>query len=143
MITWVVWLVLAALLVVAEVLSLTLVLGMAAVGALAAAGLAWLGVGLVGQLTTFTLVTVATLAFVRPIAKRHLRTTSSQRTGVAALVGQSATVVSTVNADAGQIKLAGEIWSARAWDGDEVIEPGARVEVVKIEGATALVLKGV
>lgn len=135
--------ILAAVLVVAEVLSLTLVLGMAAVGALAAAGVAWLGMGLVAQIGAFAVVSVATLAFLRPVARRYLHTPSSQRTGVSALVGQSATVVSTVNADAGQVKLAGEIWSARSWDGSEIIEPGTRVEVVKIEGATALVLKGV
>ncbi len=139
---WVIWVIVAGGLMAAEVFSLTLVLGMAAVGALAAAAAAALGAGPVLQVVVFTLVTAATMLVVRPIAKRHLRTPPAQRTGTAALPGQSALALERVDGQGGRIKLAGEVWSARSWDGQQVIEPGDRVEVVTIEGATALVLKG-
>jgi len=139
---WVIWVIVAAGLMAVEALTLTLVLGMAAAGALAAAAAAGLGAGPVLQVVVFTLVTAATLLVVRPVAKRHLHTPAAQRTGIAALVGQTATALQRVDGEGGQIKLAGEVWSARSWDGQQVIEPGDRVEVVTIEGATALVLKG-
>jgi membrane protein implicated in regulation of membrane protease activity len=75
----------------------------------------------------------------RPIAARHLRTPARIRTGSAALVGSKALVLERVDADGGQVKIGGEIWTARAFDDEAVIEPGARVEVLKIDGATALV----
>jgi membrane protein implicated in regulation of membrane protease activity len=56
-------------------------------------------------------------------------------------VGERAVVIDAVDADGGSVKLAGEVWSARAYDEDERIEAGARVEVLKIDGATALVSK--
>jgi membrane protein implicated in regulation of membrane protease activity len=61
------------------------------------------------------------------------------RTGTAALIGCPATVLERVDGHGGQVKLAGEIWSARSFDEDQVFEPGTRVEVLKIDGATALV----
>jgi len=65
----------------------------------------------------------------------------SLRTGTAALVGSTAVVTETIHNDAGRgaVRLEGEVWSARAYDDDEVIEAGTRVTVVDIKGATALV----
>jgi len=76
---------------------------------------------------------------IRPIARRHLKQPAHLRTGTKALIGERAVVLERVDGDAGQVKLAGEVWSARAFDDDDVFEQGARVEVLKIEGATALV----
>ena len=82
---------------------------------------------------------LASLALLRPIAVRHLRMPARLRTGTAALVGTKALVVERVDVHGGQVKIGGDVWSARAFDETQVIEPGARVDVVKIEGATALV----
>ena len=94
------------------------------------------------QIVIFTLASAASLLVLRPVAKRHLRTPARLRTGTAALVGERALVLERVDRDGGQVKLAGESWSARAFDEDEVIEPGERVQVMQIEGATALVSDG-
>ena len=87
----------------------------------------------------FLAVSVASLVALRPIARRHLRTPSQLRTGTAALVGRQATVVEQVTPQAGAVKLEGEIWTARPYDDEAVIAPGARVHVMEIKGATALV----
>jgi membrane protein implicated in regulation of membrane protease activity len=87
----------------------------------------------------FAAASVASLGLLRPIARRHLHLPAAIRTGTAALVGSRAVVLERVDADEGQVKIGGEIWSARAYDEDQVIEPGTRVEVLKIDGATALV----
>jgi membrane protein implicated in regulation of membrane protease activity len=87
----------------------------------------------------FIAASVASLAVLRPLARRHLRTPARLRTGTAALVGTPAVVVQRVDLNGGQVKIGGEIWSARAFDEDEVIEPGIRATVMKIDGATALV----
>jgi membrane protein implicated in regulation of membrane protease activity len=136
---WIVWLVVAVVLSVGEVLTLGFYLGPFAIGAVAATIVSALGGGLVVSGLVFLGVAAAALLGVRPIARRHLRTPARLRTGTAALVGRSATVLERVSADAGSVKLEGEVWTARPYDEDEVIEPGARVHVIEIRGATALV----
>jgi membrane protein implicated in regulation of membrane protease activity len=136
---WVVWLVVAALLAVGEVLTLGLVVGLVALGAVAGALAAVAGAGIVLQAIAFLVASVALLGLVRPIARAHLRQPRSLRTGTAALVGARALVLERVDMHGGRVKIGGEVWSARAYDEAQVIEPGATVEVFEIQGATALV----
>jgi membrane protein implicated in regulation of membrane protease activity len=136
---WVPWIIGAAALVIGEVFTLGFILGPIALAAVLAAAVAAVGGGLGLQLTVFILGSVASLAFVRPLATRHVRVPAHTRTGAAALVGARATVLERVDADHGTVKIGGEVWTARPFDEDHVIEPGTRVEVLKIEGATALV----
>ena len=118
-------------------LDLTLVLlAPAALGGALAAGL---GAPLAIQFLVVAALAALMLLVVRPIAKRHLRSPKAIRTGAAALIGATGQAVSAIDADGGRIQLRGETWSARSWDGMEEIPEGTRVEVVKIEGATALV----
>jgi membrane protein implicated in regulation of membrane protease activity len=136
---WLLWVVLAALLAVGEVLTLGFLLGLLALAAVAAGIVAAVGGGLVIQFLVFIVASIASLAVIRPVAKRHLRTPAQLRTGTAALVGAKGVVTERVDDLSGQVKIGGEVWSARAFMEGEVIEPGTRVEVAKIEGATALV----
>ena len=136
---WVVWVVLAALLAIGEVLTLGFLLGLVALAAVLAGVVAALGAGLVIQLIVFIGGSLASIALIRPVAKRHLRTPGRLRTGTAALVGAKALVTERVDDLGGQVKIGGEVWSARAFLEGQVIEPGARVEVAQIDGATALV----
>ena len=64
---------------------------------------------------------------------------AAMRTGAAALEGTKAVALTRVDHESGRVKIGGEEWSARTYMPDQVIEPGAHVEVMKIEGATALV----
>jgi membrane protein implicated in regulation of membrane protease activity len=136
---WAIWMIVAAALAGVEVFSLTFLFGPLAVAALLAALVAALGAGPIFQIAVFVGAAIASLAVLRPIAIAHVRTAIPARTGTAALVGQTAVVLETVDANGGQIKLAGEVWSARSYDGDRVFEPGQRVSVLEIRGATALV----
>jgi membrane protein implicated in regulation of membrane protease activity len=140
---WVWWLIAAGGLAVAEMLTLDLTLILLAPAALAGAAVDLLGAPVAAQLIVFAVVAVIMLLFVRPVARRHLRSGKALRTGAAALIGETAQALSAVNADGGRIQLHGETWSARSWDGMEEIAEGERVEVVKIEGATALVRGGI
>ncbi len=136
---WVLWVILAAVLAIGEVLTLSFLLGLIAIAAVLAGVVAALGAGLVVQLVVFIAGSIASLALIRPVAKRHLRTPAQLRTGTAALVGAKGVVTERVDDLSGQVKIGGEVWSARAFMDGEVIEPGKRVEVARIEGATALV----
>jgi membrane protein implicated in regulation of membrane protease activity len=137
----VVWVIAAAVLGVAEILTLTAALGLLAVGALAAACVAALGLGPFAQFATFAVASVAGLVLVRPLVKRQLRPRlgPQHRFGVAALVGRQAQVVQEVTGRAGRVRIGGEEWSARSYDESIVIPPGATVDIIQIEGATALV----
>jgi membrane protein implicated in regulation of membrane protease activity len=136
---WVFWLIFAAVLAAGEVATLGFFLGAVALAALPAALVAALGGSLTFQLIVFIIGSVTSLAFIRPVARRHLHTPPSIRTGAAALIGARATVLQRVDAGGGRVKIGGEEWTARPYDEDDVYEEGTRVEVLKIEGATALV----
>jgi membrane protein implicated in regulation of membrane protease activity len=136
---WVLWTIAAGLLAVGEILTVGFFLGPIAVAALVAAVVALVGGAVALQWIVFILVAAAAVGALRPVARRHLRTPAQLRTGVAALVGSRALVLERVDAHGGQVKIRGEVWSARAYDEDDVIEPGTRVDVLKIDGATALV----
>jgi membrane protein implicated in regulation of membrane protease activity len=137
----VVWIILAAVLGVAEMLTLTAALGLLAVAALAAAATAAVGGDAVVQFGVFAVIAVAGLVVVRPLVGRRLqvRRGPQHQFGVAALVGRQARVVQEVTGHAGRVRIGGEEWTARAYDETQVIPAGATVDVIKIEGATALV----
>jgi membrane protein implicated in regulation of membrane protease activity len=136
---WVVWMLAAGIFAVGEIFTMGFFLAPIAIAAVMAAAAALVGAGLALQMVVFILISAASLAILRPVARGHLRTPARLRTGTAALVGRPATVLERVDAEGGSVKLAGEVWSARAFDEDREFEPGQRVEVLKIEGATALV----
>ncbi|MFK4150110.1 NfeD family protein [Streptomyces sp. NPDC004065] len=137
---WVWWLVGAAALGIPLVVTAMPEFGMFAVGAVAAAVVAGLGLGIVMQVLAFVVVSVALIAVVRPIAYRHNRQRPGLATGIDALKGKQAVVLERVDGTGGRIKLAGEVWSARALDTGRTFEVGEEVDVVDIEGATAIVM---
>jgi membrane protein implicated in regulation of membrane protease activity len=138
----VLWLIAAVLLAIGELLTPGLFfLGPVALAAVGAAITAGIGGGVVLQLIVFIAVSLASLAFLRPVARRHLHMPALTRTGTAALVGTKAVVLQRVDANGGLVRIGGEEWSARAFFEEQRLEPGARVEVAKIEGATALVFE--
>lgn len=137
---WVWWLVGAAALGIPLVVTAMPEFGMLAVGAVAAAVVAGLGLGLVAQVLVFLAVSVALIAVVRPIAARHSRQLPRLVTGIDALKGKQAVVLERVDGSGGRIKLAGEIWSARSLHFELAYEVGQEVDVVEIEGATAIVI---
>jgi membrane protein implicated in regulation of membrane protease activity len=136
---WWVWAIVAVALAVGELLTTAFILGPVAVAAMATALVAALGGGTALQLIVFIAGSIASLAAVRPVAKRHVQLPPPTRTGTDALVGTKALVLQRVDLNGGRVRIGGEEWSARAYMEDQVLEPGTRVEVVKIEGATALV----
>ena len=137
--SWIVWLVLAAVLGVAEIMTTTLAFGLIAVGAVVAGVVGVAGGGLPFQLIAFGVASAAGLGVVRPIAVRHITQPPLLRTGTSALVGRSAKVVEEVTDDGGKVRIGGELWSARPYDESLVIPMGSTVDVFAIEGATALV----
>jgi membrane protein implicated in regulation of membrane protease activity len=136
---WVWWMIAAGVLAVGEIATLGFFLGPIAVAATLTAIVAVIGAPLAVQWLVFIAASLGSVLVLRPIARRHLRTPASLRTGTAALVGGRAVVLERVDANGGQVKIGGETWSARSYDEDDSFEPGARVEVMKIDGATALV----
>ena len=136
---WAAWLGLAVLLGIVEVTTLDLTFAMLAAGALAGAATGLVTDNLVVQALVALVVAVAMLAVVRPVALRHLRTPLAIRTGTDALVGERGLVIEAVDGQTGRIKLKGEVWSARTYDPSTSIEAGRSVEIVQIDGATALV----
>ena len=136
---WVIWVVLAAALAAGEIFTLGFFLGPIAIAATLAAIVAAVGLPVEVQVAVWAVASVASLAFIRPIATRHMKTPARLRSGTAALIGTRAVVLERVDADRGQVKIGGEVWTARAYDEDDVFEPGARVDVMQIDGATALV----
>jgi membrane protein implicated in regulation of membrane protease activity len=136
---WVIWLIVAVVFAVGEIATLGFFLAPFAAGALVAAIVSGAGAGDIVSWIAFLVVSITMLAALRPVAIRHMRQAPRLRTGTAALVGRTGTVVERVANDEGCVRIDGEIWTARPFDEDEVFEAGRRVQVLEIRGATALV----
>jgi membrane protein implicated in regulation of membrane protease activity len=138
---WALWTIAAAALAIGEVLTPGLFfLGPLAVAAVAGALVA-AAAGSTGALFAFIVVSVLSIAVLRPLARRHIRMPVISRTGTAALVGKRALVLEQVDGSGGRVKIGGEEWSARLFLDGEALLAGEQVEVAQIEGATALVLR--
>ena len=151
-----VWIGAAGVLGVAEMLTLGLFLAPFALGALAAGALAALGAGLSASLAAFAVASLVLMFTVRPLVMARVRPAVGIRTGVAALIGSTmaecdpdfagdligsrGVVVERIAVgSSGLVKVNGEVWTARSYAEDEVLEPGTLVDVLEIWGATALV----
>jgi|SRR5437764_13678122 len=140
MAAWLAWAIAALLLAVGEIFTPGLFfLGPVALAAIPAALVALFGGPAWLQLLVFAAGSAASLGLLRPLARAHLRIPPALRTGTAALEGTRAIVLQRVDRSGGRVRIGGEEWSARSFMDDQVYEPGTYVEVVKIEGATALV----
>ncbi len=136
---WLIWLIAAVVLGIAEVFTLTAALGLLAGAAAITAAFAGIGLPLPLQLVVFVLTTVAGVLLVRPIAQRHMLQPQLERFGIEALVGKPAYVVREVTDRDGRVRIDGEEWTARAFDDTLVIPVGATVDVMRISGTTAFV----
>jgi membrane protein implicated in regulation of membrane protease activity len=140
---WVLWVIAACALGIGEMLTTGFFLAPFALGAGLAAIVDAAGAPELAAWIVFVFASVLTLAVLRPIALSHLKVPPQIRTGTAALVGKQAIVLERIanHEGVGCVKIDGEVWTARSLDDDRVIEQGARVEVVQIKGATALVME--
>ena len=89
----------------------------------------------------FVVVSVLLLVVVRPALKRRFTAGTGLPDRPKELEGKSALVLDRVGRHEGQVKLDGEVWTARPLNEDDVYEPGEHVTVVHIDGATAVVQK--
>jgi membrane protein implicated in regulation of membrane protease activity len=140
---WIIWLLAACLLGVGEMHQGGFYLAPFALGAAVATLLSILGVGVGLSAIAFLISSGIVFATLRPVARRHRQLPPSIRTGAAALIGRHAMVLERIANDEGVgcVRIdGGEVWTARSYDEDEVIDVGERVEVVEIRGATALVM---
>ena len=124
MVSWIVWLIVAAVLGVAELVTTTLAFGLIAVAALVAAVAGAFHLDFAIQIVAFVVAAGAGLGFIRPIAMRHIKQPPLLRTGTAALVGRPAIVIAEVTGDGGRVRIGGEEWSSRAYDESQVIPVG-------------------
>lgn len=140
MAAWLVWMIAAGILAIAETLSLDLTLVMLATGALAGAGVAAIGLPVFLQVVVFAVVSVGMLMVVRPAIKRHMLSPPTHtQSSIESMVGRKAVVIETVKGDTGRVRIEGSIWSAATFDDTQVLEVGDSVQIMEIRGATAVV----
>jgi membrane protein implicated in regulation of membrane protease activity len=140
---WIAWLIAACVLGIGEMHQGGFYLAPFAAGAALAAVVSLLGVGVLLSSVVFLASSAIVFGTLRPVARRHRRLPPAIRTGAAALIGRKAVVLERISnyESVGCVKIDGEVWTARSFDEDEVFDPGERVEVVEIRGATALVMR--
>jgi membrane protein implicated in regulation of membrane protease activity len=138
---WVIWVVAAVVLLIAEATTSAFIALYFGLAAIAAAAVALTGLGVVVQLIAFAALSVGSLTLTRPALKRAIGSTSLHRTGVDAMQGRIGVVTRAIGElESGLVKVGGETWTARSFYDEEPIAEGSRVEVIKIEGVTALVV---
>jgi membrane protein implicated in regulation of membrane protease activity len=138
---WVIWLIAGVVFAVGEMATLGFFLAPFAIGAFVATLIDLAGLGAAVSVPVFLVVSVSAFALMRPIARRHRHTPPSIRTGTDALVGQNAIVLERIanSEGVGCVRIGGEVWTARAYEDEQVIPAGDKVRVIEIRGATALV----
>ncbi len=134
-----IWLIAALALAGAEALTGDLFLLMLGGGALAAAGSSLVFDELWVHGAVFLVVSVLLLVLVRPALRRHFQAGTGLPEPVKALEGKTALVLDRIARHEGQVKLDGEVWTARPLNDNDVYEPGDHVTVIHIDGATAVV----
>src|ERR1700753_1301079 len=128
MVAWIVWLIVAAVLGVAELVTFTFALGLLAAAACVAAAVAVFPLGLPFQLLAFVIASAAVLGVVLPVARRHVKQPPLLKTGPAALVGRPARVLEEVTGYGGRVRIGGEEWAARGYDENLVIPLGPHLD---------------
>ena len=138
---WVIWIIVGCAFAAGEIVSLGFFLAPFAGGAFLAAAVDGAGAPDAVSVAVFLVASALLFGLLRPIVRRHTKTPPSLRTGSQALIGQSVLVLEPIDNDreTGTVKLSGEVWTARSYLDGQPIPAGARVEVVEIKGATALV----
>ena len=136
---WIIWLIIAMALGVAEIFTLTAALGVLGGAAVIASASASIGLPVPLQLVVFAVASTAGVVLLRPIAQRHMSAPQRRDFGVDALVGKPAYVLQEVTGQDGRVRIGGEEWTARAMDDSVVIPAGATVDVLLIDGVTAVV----
>ncbi len=136
---WLIWLIIALVLAIAEIFSLTAALGMLAAAALVTSGTAALGLPPAGQFLVFSAVSATGVVLARPWARRLMLQPRLERFGIEALIGASGYVLREVNNHEGLVRIRGEDWTARPFDESVVIPAGSTVDVLHIDGSTAVV----
>jgi membrane protein implicated in regulation of membrane protease activity len=140
--SWVLWTIIAVAFTLGELHTNSFYLAPFAVGGAIAAVLAAAGAGALVAVIAFIAAAILFLLLLRPLAMRRRHNAPALRTGAAALVGQPALVLERIanREGVGTVRIGGEVWTACAYDENEVILAGEQVEVVEIRGATALVM---
>lgn len=140
---WIVWLVAALALGLGETRRGGFYLTPFALGAVLAAAVSLLGVGAMLSTIVFLCTSAIVFTTLRPAARRRETLPSAIRTGATALVGRKATVIERIAnyEGVGCVKIDSEVWTARSFDEEQIIDPGESVEVVEVRGATALVMR--
>lgn len=136
---WLIWLIVAVALGVAEIFTLTTALGLLGGAALITSAFAAVGLPMPLQFVVFAAASMAGLVLLRPFAQRHLTGPRRSDFGVDALVGKPGYVLQEVTWRDGRVRIGGEEWTARAMDDSLVIPAGSRVDVLRIDGAIAVV----
>lgn len=142
-VAWILWLVLAIGLIVAEMFTLGFVLFWFGIGALAAALVAFLGLGAAWQFAAFAAVSIALTGMSRTIFARYFQHGEGHRmrSGVDSLPGKIGTVSSGSKGalNEGAVKVFGSIWTAFPADGEMALSEGEKVEVVEVRGSSIYV----
>jgi len=136
---WLIWVIVAVVLGIAEIFTLTAALGVVGGAALVTAAVALTGLPVGVQFLVFAAAATTGVVLVRPIALRHMRRPQTHLFGVQALVGKRAFVVREVTDRDGRVRIDGEEWTARPFEDSVVIPVGAAVDVLRISGTTAIV----
>ena len=137
---WVWWLIVAIALAILEALTLTFVLGITAIAAGASAIAGAAGASVTWQWVIFAIFDAVLLTLLLPVARRHRNMPARIRSGTDKLVGTRAMSLSEITTAAGgQVRIGGETWTARPFQDGVAIPAGQWVDVMSIDGVTAVV----
>ena len=140
---WVIWLIFSGICFLAEIATEGFLICWLGVGGLCAMGLSFLWPA--NYLAQIIIMTVVSTIWILSTKKLTSKMTKKDDvpTNVYSILGKKAVVSQAIDnvKGQGQIKIDGDIWSARNEDDDDVISEGDTVEIIRIDGVKAIVRK--
>lgn len=135
---WQVWLIIAGLFFIGEIITVGFLIFWFGVGALLAMVVSFFTSNIIIQTSVFVISSTILLFATKPFVKKFVDVKPT-KTNAYSIIGKKALVIKEINPHSvGQIKIKGEVWSAEA-DNDEIILEGSEVEIIQIRGVKAIV----
>ena len=137
---WVFWLIAAGIFFIIEMATIGFLVFWLGIGAILAMLTSFITDSILIQSLVFVITSTLLLIFTRPLVDKFIKVPKEIKTNAYSIIGKKGIVISKINniEGVGQIKIGGEVWSAKSFENEDIPE-NTEIEIVEIDGVKAVV----
>ena len=137
---WVFWLIAAGIFFIIEMATIGFLVFWLGIGAILAMLTSFITDSILIQSLVFVITSTLLLIFTRPLVDKFIKVPKEIKTNAYSIIGKKGIVISKINniEGTGQIKIGGEVWSAKSSENEDIPE-NTEIEIVEIDGVKAVV----